>query len=74
MSGILNITTDENHHVRELYVDLGCDSREEVAALGVEIGNMVCFASSAHPFNHEHVYAYHGLWSEGVRYSEHYDR
>lgn len=57
VSGILNITTDENHHVRELYVDLGCDSREEVAALGVEIGNMVCFASSAHPFNHEHVYA-----------------
>ena len=27
VSGILNITTDENHHVRELYVDLGCDNR-----------------------------------------------
>lgn len=57
VSGILNITTDENHHVRELYVDLGCDNREEVAALGVEIGNMVCFDSNAHPFNQDHVYA-----------------
>ena len=57
VSGILNITTDENHHVRELYVDLGCDAREEVAALGVEIGNVVCFDSNAHPFNQDHVYA-----------------
>ncbi len=40
-----------------MYVDLGVDSREEVENLGVEIGNMVCFASECIQMNNEKVYA-----------------
>lgn len=45
--GILNGEYDKNSkEVKDLYVDLGQDSREQVAALGVQVGDMVTFASS----------------------------
>lgn len=45
--GILNGEYDGGSgEVRDLYVDLGQDSREAVEALGVQVGDMVTFASS----------------------------
>ncbi|MGY3725095.1 Putative aminopeptidase FrvX [Granulicatella balaenopterae] len=55
--GILNVTKTDKGAVKEMYVDLGVDSKEEVAALGVEIGDMVTFDSHCTPFNRPEVYA-----------------
>lgn len=55
--GILNVTKDEKGDVRDTYVDLGCDTAEEVEALGVRIGDMVTFASAAAPMAAEGVYS-----------------
>lgn len=45
--GILNGEYDkEAGEVKNLYVDLGQDSREQVEALGVQAGDMITFASS----------------------------
>lgn len=45
--GILNGEYDkEAGEVKNLYVDLGQDSREQVEALGIQVGDMVTFASS----------------------------
>ena len=45
--GILNGEYDkESGEVKDLYVDLGQDSRAEVEALGVQAGDMITFASS----------------------------
>lgn len=57
VTGILNVTKNEKGNVKDMYVDLGVDTREEVEALGVEIGNMVCFASECVQMNNEKVYA-----------------
>ena len=57
ITGILNVTKNEHGAVKDMYVDLGVDSREEVENLGVEIGNMVCFASECIQMNNEKVYA-----------------
>ncbi|MEG0360789.1 MAG: aminopeptidase [Longicatena sp.] len=54
--GLLNITKDEKGNVKDMYVDVGCDTREEVEALGIEIGNMVCFASIAQQMSNRNVY------------------
>ena len=40
VQGILNVTKNEQGAVKEMYVDVGCDTREEVEALGVAIGDM----------------------------------
>ena len=45
IEGLLNVTKDDEGHIKEMYIDIGCDTREEVEALGIEVGNMVCFAS-----------------------------
>lgn len=57
VTGILNVTRSDSGAVKEMYVDLGCESREEVHALGVEIGNMVTFASECEELNETGVYA-----------------
>lgn len=44
--GLLNVTRDGDGKVKDMYVDIGCDSADEVMALGIETGNMVCFAST----------------------------
>ncbi len=46
--GVLNAKTGADGHVEEAYVDLGCESRADVEALGVAVGDMVTFASEAH--------------------------
>lgn len=46
VEGLLNVTKDSDGKVKDMYVDLGCDSAQEVKNLGVDVGNMVCFASS----------------------------
>lgn len=45
--GILNAKVAADGSVEDVYVDLGCETREEVEALGVGIGDMVTFASEA---------------------------
>lgn len=44
--GLLNVTKDNQGKIKDMYVDIGCDSAEEVLSLGIEVGNIVCFASS----------------------------
>lgn len=57
ITGILNVTKHDTGAVKEMYVDIGCESREEVENLGVEIGNMVCFASACEQLNNTKTYA-----------------
>lgn len=45
--GILNAKVAADGTVEDVYVDLGCETREEVESLGVGIGDMVTFASRA---------------------------
>lgn len=47
VEGLLNVTKDSNGSVKEMYVDIGVDSADEVKALGIDVGDMVCFASEA---------------------------
>lgn len=44
--GLMNVTKNENGSVKDIYVDLGVESQEEVRSLGIEIGNMVTFDTS----------------------------
>lgn len=46
--GVLNAKVGASGAVEDVYVDLGCESRADVESLGVEIGDMVTFASDAH--------------------------
>lgn len=55
--GILQATRDAGGSVTDVYVDLGVESAEEVAELGIEIGDMVTFASEAHVMTNEDVVA-----------------
>lgn len=57
VQGILNVTKNEQGAVKEMYVDVGCDTREEVEALGVAIGDMVCFASDCDILNRDAIIA-----------------
>lgn len=56
IEGLLNVTKDDEGHIKEMYIDIGCDTREEVEALGIEVGNMVCFASQMRSLSSQHVY------------------
>ena len=56
IQGLLNVVKDSDGKVKTMYVDIGVDSRQEVEALGIEVGNMVCFASAAKQLQ-EKVYA-----------------
>lgn len=46
IEGLLNVIKDSNGKVKDMYIDVGCDTAQEVKALGIDVGNMVCFASS----------------------------
>lgn len=56
IEGLLNVTKDSEGNIKDMYVDIGCDNFDEVKSLGVEIGNMVCFASEARQLSNEKVY------------------
>lgn len=56
IEGLLNVTKDSQGNVKDMYVDIGVDSAEEVKALGIDIGDMVCFASEARKLQ-DKVYA-----------------
>lgn len=56
IEGLLNVTKDGNGNVKDMYVDIGVDSADEVKALGIDVGDMVCFASEARQLQ-EKVYA-----------------
>lgn len=49
--GLMNCSYDDNHKVKDVYVDIGLSSREEVLKAGVNIGDMVCFASNSEMIN-----------------------
>lgn len=55
ITGILNVSRDDHGTVKEMYVDVGCETRTEVEQLGVEIGNMVCFASCCERMNKDSI-------------------
>lgn len=37
VEGLLNVTKDSNGNVKEMYVDIGVDSADEVKALGIDV-------------------------------------
>ncbi|MSS01202.1 aminopeptidase [Floccifex porci] len=45
IDGILNVTRDEKGNVKDMYVDVGCETGDEIRSLGIQIGDMVTFAS-----------------------------
>lgn len=45
IEGLLNVKKDSHGQIQQMYVDFGFDSRTELIASGLDIGNMVCFAS-----------------------------
>lgn len=46
IEGLLNVTRDSDGKVKDMYVDIGCENAQEVKNLGIDVGDMVCFASS----------------------------
>lgn len=54
--GILNVTRNEMGNIKDIYVDIGVECREAVQILGIEIGDMVCFASSCEQMNNSKTY------------------
>lgn len=57
IEGLLNVTRDSSGNVKDMYVDVGCDIAQEVYDLGIDVGNMVCFASSMREMANPKVYA-----------------
>lgn len=45
VEGLMNVTRDGDGKVKDMYIDVGCESAQEVRELGIDVGNMVCFAS-----------------------------
>lgn len=56
VEGLLNVTKDGDGKVKTMYVDIGVDTKDEVKALGIDVGDMVCFASYARQIQ-DKVYA-----------------
>ncbi|MGX8833037.1 aminopeptidase [Amedibacillus sp. YH-ame6] len=54
--GILNAVMD-GANIKDVYVDVGCETRAEVEALGIQIGDMVTFASEAFSMENEKIIA-----------------
>lgn len=54
VKGLMNCSYDDNNRVKDIYVDIGLDSRDEVIAAGVNIGDMVSFDSKSYILN-DHV-------------------
>lgn len=55
--GLLNVTKTASGQVDEQYVDVGCQTKAEVEALGIQIGDMVCFDSTCKKLNNLPIYA-----------------
>lgn len=51
LRGLMNCSYDDNHKVKDVYVDIGLSSRDEALKAGVNIGDMVCFASNSEMIN-----------------------
>lgn len=49
--GLMNVTKDDKGNVKDIYVDVGVDSKEEVEALGISVGDMVTFDTEAGVLN-----------------------
>jgi putative aminopeptidase FrvX len=45
VEGLLNVERDAKGQIQQVYVDFGFDSIAAVLAAGLDVGNMVCFAS-----------------------------
>lgn len=45
--GVLNVTKEADGSVKDMYVDVGVSSNQEISDLGIEIGDMCCFASDS---------------------------
>lgn len=45
ITGIMNVTKDEKGNVKDIYVDVGAENAQEVIDMGIQIGDMVTFAS-----------------------------
>lgn len=56
IEGLLNVTKDQDGHVKDMYIDVGCENAQEVKDLGIDVGNMVCFASSMRELSSQNVY------------------
>ncbi len=48
--GIMNSTRNDDGSIADSYVDIGCETREEVLSHGIDVGAMVCFAQDARMF------------------------
>lgn len=51
LKGLMNCSYDSNHKVKDIYVDIGLHSAKDVIDAGVNIGDMVCFASKSEMIN-----------------------
>lgn len=51
IKGLMNCSYDENYKVKDVYVDIGVNSADEVEKLGINIGDMVCFDSDSEMLN-----------------------
>lgn len=51
MKGLMNCSYDSNNKVKDIYVDIGLHSAKEVFDAGVNIGDMVSFASKSEMIN-----------------------
>ncbi len=55
IEGILNVTKGDDGKVKDMYVDIGCETSEEITELGVQIGDMVTFASESFEMSKQSV-------------------
>ncbi|WP_022797051.1 aminopeptidase [Bavariicoccus seileri] len=57
IEGLLNSLKDSEGKVNQIYVDFGFDSREEVEKSGIDVGDMVCFATNFRLLKSENIVA-----------------
>lgn len=51
IKGLMNCSYDEKHKVKDIYVDIGLSSAQEVINKGISVGDMVCFDSKSQMIN-----------------------
>jgi putative aminopeptidase FrvX len=57
IEGVLNVIKSAQGQVEQTYVDLGFETQAEVEAAGIQIGDMVTFASEFRTFKEDETYA-----------------
>ncbi|MFV0393171.1 MAG: aminopeptidase [Coprobacillaceae bacterium] len=55
--GLLQCVLDEHHQVKDMYVDIGVNTKQEVEDIGIQIGDMVTFDSKTEMLNDDIVMA-----------------